>query len=167
MTRRTRIQHRDFTCKGESHHQFRAAVRIQISDDGALIERTAEFRPIGDTAWLNLPLCLECGELAEESSTYDPRAASIPESERMEVWLSPDGQRVAVPGKRDAQMPDRYAVSGYRRIDAHSIRDIDRIESIRARQTGNEITSEMQMSAETRRWNEQAPYDPDSMTSII
>lgn len=166
MNRRTRIEHRDFICKGEQHHSFRAAVRLQLSDDGTTIEQTAEFMVVSDTAWLDLPLCLECGDIAEESSTYDPRAAAIPASERMQVWLSPDGQRVAIPGRRDALMPDRYAAAGYRPLEAHSIRDIDRIEQVRSRQTGNSVMSEMQLDEPRRRWNSEKPYDPDSMSEL-
>jgi hypothetical protein len=162
-SRRTQIQFRTLICKSSDHHKFRAAVRLQTSDDGSSIERSAEFRA-GRSPWSPLPICPSCSSLAEEDSTYDPLSASVPESERFLAWLSPDGQRVAVPGKRGAMMPERYRASGYRAIEASSIRDFDRIERIREAQTGNETSSEMNFSAETRRWRMDKPYDPDSMT---
>ena len=169
MNRRTRLEHRDFACKGPIHHHFRSAVRLQISDSGSAIERSAEFRPVLQSLspWSVLPICPFCSSIAEELETYDPNASTIPSGQRMQVWLSPDGSAVAIPGARDRVMPDRYAVRGYRTVELHSMRDIDRIESIRARQTGNEITHEMQFSPERRKWHEEADYDPDSMTSII
>lgn len=168
MSTHTRIQHRDFICKGEEHHRLRMAVRLRVTDDGNVIERSAEFSIRGNRvalgiSWTALPFCPNCGAIAEESTTYDPSLSSIPAAERMQVWLSPDGQRVAVPGKRDAIMPSRYLVAGYRTLEAHSLRDIDRIEQIRAAQTGNEVASEMNFSEETRRWNAERPYDEDGL----
>lgn len=166
--RRTRIRHRDFVCNGADHHVFRAAVKTEIADDGQSVELSAQFQPFGTDHWSALPVCpFICGHLAEERETYDPSLAAVAESERIEAWLSPDGQRVAIPGKRGARMPERYVTSGYRRVEASSMRDVDRLQAVRARQTDNEVVNEMNWSAETRRWHDEAPYDPDSMTSII
>lgn len=164
---RTTVQYRDFICKGESHHRFRSAVRLQVADDGNAIERSAQFMPLGADGWSALPLCISCDGIAEERETYDPSLAAVPEKERFEAWLSPDGQRLAVPGKRGAVMPDRYVAAGYRRVEAHSMRDQDRLDAIRARQTGNEVYSEMNFSHESRRWHEEAPYDSEDMTSNV
>lgn len=168
--RRTSIRHRDFACKGDAHHEFRAAVKLEVTGDGSgeAAERTAEFMPFGGArSWQRIPICPACHAIAEERSTYDPRLAAVPAGERVKVWLSPDGRRVAVPGSRDAAMRDRYVVAGYREVEAHSMRDIDRIERIRAEQTGNQVVSEMQLSPEQRKWNEDVAYVPDSMTSWV
>lgn len=168
MNSRTRVQFRDMICKGVDHHHLRAMLRLRTTDDGKDIERSAEFWfAAAPLLWQSLPICPMCGAIAEEAATYDPSTAAIPESERMEVWISPDGKTVAVPGVKGKVMPDRYAVRGYRKLEAHSMRDIDRIESIRAAQTGNEVFSELNFDAERRKWHEDAPYDADSMTSII
>lgn len=177
-TRRTRIEHRDFICKSDEHHRFRVSVRLQTADDGQTIEHSADFRPVQRSSASTrysahidrrsrLPLCPECGSIAEESTTYDPSLATVPAAERMQVWLSPDGRRVSIPGKRDAIMPSRYVASGYRLIEAHSMRDLDRIEAIRAEQTGNEVFSEMQFDRERRQLHEESEVDPDDMTSVI
>lgn len=173
--RRTRIEHQDFICKGDEHHRFRAAVKMSTSDNGDAIERSAEFMvTTADKAsrwygWLTIPMCpvLGCDSIAEESATYDPALATVPAAERMQVWLSPDGRRVSVPGKRDAVMPSRYLAAGYRTIEAHSMRDIDRIEAIRAEQTGNEVFSELNFDESRRRWHQEADYDPEDMSSLI
>lgn len=163
LNRRTQIRYRDFICKGDDHHAYRGVVALETSDDGGLIERSASFGT--GREWSGLPICPICNALAEERATYDPSMAAIPEAERFQAWLSPDGKRVAVPGKRNAQMPERYLVAGYRTIEAQSMRDFDRIEHIRAEQTGNDVVSEMNYSAEERKWHDDAPYDPDSMTT--
>lgn len=163
---RATIRHRDFICSSPSHHPFRAAVKTELTDDGSLVDLTTQYQPFGTDHWSALPLCPApgCGALAEERDSYDPTRAAIPESERVQVWLSADGQRVAVPGRRGAPMPDRYRAAGYQMIEASSMRDIDRIAAIRARQTDNEVTSEMEYAPETRRWHDEKPYDPESMT---
>lgn len=140
---------------------------LRAADDGQTVERTAQFRNRQHgNDWSPLPICPDCGSIAEERSTYDPSLAAIPAAERTLVWLSPDGQRVAVPGNRDAIMPSRYVVAGYRPLEAHSMRDIDRIEQIRAAQTGNDVFSELNFDAERRSWHAERDYDPDSMTEI-
>lgn len=185
-SRRTRIQHRDFICKGEAHHAFRAAVRLQVADDGTTVESGAQFKPFSSgiavketfpagatlvtgallPGWTGLPICPTCDSIAEERETYDSSLATVPSTERFTAWLSPDGQRVAVPGRRDALMPSRYVAAGYRPIEAHSMRDLDRIEQVRAAQTGNEVFSEMNFSESTRVWHDERDYDPDSMTEL-
>lgn len=172
---RVRIVHRDFICKGAEHHKFRAAVKVGVVDDGTEVERSAEFLVIrnsaapfqANTAWIGLPVCLECGAIAEEASTYNPDTAQVPESERTVAFLSADGTQIAIPGKRDAPMAERYAVAGYRRIEAHSMRDIDRMQAIRERQTGNTVDNEMNYEPESRKWHDEAPYDSEDMSNRI
>lgn len=168
--RRTTVQTRDYICKGSDHHRYRGFARLQVTDAGQVSERLAEFRPLGtpSAVWSRLPICPSCSAIAEESATYDPATATVPSSERFVAWLSPDGQRLAVPGRSDATMPDRYRVSGYRPVEAHSVRDFDRLSDIRAAQTGNEIIPEVVcFDEESRRWHDEADYDPDDMTSMI
>jgi hypothetical protein len=168
---RTRVEHRAFICKGDGHHHFSTAVKLSTKDDGTKLERTAVFllasadgRP---ASWQPLPLCPTCEALSEEESTYNPGMATVPESERFVAFLSPDGKRLAVPGDASKPMREQLHAWGYRKVTAHSMRDMDRLATIREGQTGNTVDPEMNYEPETRQWREDAPYDPDDMTSPI
>lgn len=163
--RRSRIVVRELLCSSASHHKFRASVRssreIGASEDSSRVIG-AEFQPLGQAQWSATALCPECSALAYELRFYDPSLATIPENERAAFWLSPDGQRLAVPGRSDAPMPERYVAAGYVRVEAQSMRDLEKFGEIRAAQTGNTVYSEMNYSAEEREWRQHAELDTDS-----
>lgn len=167
VPRRTRIRIADFTCFAEDRHEFLLVVRIATSDDGstAAPKHSAEYMnaSTGGVGWQPSPICPACGAPAEESGGLLNRSfVSAPAAERLQVWLSPDGQRVAIPGRRDATMPERYKAAGYRTVEAASTRDLARIEEIRGQQVGGVAENEMNFDPETRAWHDDdMSYDED------
>ena len=166
---RSRITVREFLCSGDAHHRIRFSVRstreIAATEDSSR-HAGATYQPLGSSRWSATPVCPECSALAFELRFYDPSLAQIPASERTTFWLSADGQRLAVPGRNDALMPERYVAAGYRKVEAASLRDLERFSEIRAAQTGNTVYSEMNYSAAEREWHDSAELETDSEEAL-
>lgn len=147
-------------------HRYRSAIRQHVAGD----ELSAEFRAQSTERWLPIAKCPvpDCPQTADE--LIDPAGphemVDIPAGERFYAWLSPDGQRLSVPGYPGAKMPERYVRAGYIPVEAHSLRDLDRFDQIRARQTGNDVYNEMNHTPASRRVREAADYT-DDMTSDV
>lgn len=158
----THISLRTFICRGPSSHRFSALVRSSTElRMGETIPRTASFQPIGTSVWLPAPICQSphCGFLSVQQELYDPKAAAIPEQDRFVAWLSPDGTKIRVPGRNDASMAPRYVRAGYTRVVGSSLQDLDRFDSIRAAETGNDVSNEMNYSEPERLHRRE--YSPD------
>lgn len=164
IARRTRVAIREFICQ-TGGHKLKFVVRAQeeISSSGR-VPKSAEFKSlesrIGRTDWFPIPVC-HCGSICDELEFYNPGLLSVPASERAMFWLSPDGQRLAVPGKNTASMPERYRRAGYVEVHAASFQDLDRFDSIRARQTGNDVANEMNYDKSTREFRREVTPDFD------
>jgi hypothetical protein len=167
MEQRTHIEFRPFRCP--AGHEFAATCkRITRAD----LEPDVLYRSAGLSAWLPVPKCPRAGCGFSGEPVRDPRssraphaAMQVPESERLQVWLSPDGARVSVPGYRGAQMPERYRRAGYVTFDAYSLADFDRLDRARARQTGNEVYNEVtSYDRAARRTRQQAEYSEELTT---
>lgn len=160
MSARSQIKYQSFRCP--DGHEFRLLVisRREADDQFELWYQLAgdHLLPVPKCPVEN---CLLIGdELGEGARSY----AQVPESERFEAWLSPDGQLLSVPGEKGKPMPERYRRAGYQRVQASNIRDLDRFDRIRARQTGNDAYNEMNYNPAQRREREEAEYS-DDMTS--
>jgi hypothetical protein len=150
---------REFVCPTLGH-KFSALVRRRKhSVTGEMVQ---QFQPLSSPGWLALPVCIEHQSVGEPVETYNPSLQTVPERERFVAWLSPDGERLAVPGVSDAAMPARYRQAGYQRVEGYSVRDLDKFDQIRARQTGNIVHNEMNYDAATRRHRTEAEPDMDS-----
>jgi len=169
---RTRIQFRQFRCL--AGHEFRAACKsvLKVGTDeyeefyrsDRISGRPAPIRCTADD-WLPIPKCpIEGCPLIGDPLT-DPTTSrsftQVPESERFYAWLSPDGERVSVPGYRGAKMPDRYRRAGYMVVEASNLAQLDRLEQVRSRQTGNTAYHEANFDAPTRAAREQAECSED------
>lgn len=140
---------REFRCHSTQAHIFKCLVRTrQITDP---FSEEISYQLLGTAAYAPIPICPQCGHSADRLEFYDPQLAAVPESDRFVAWLSPDGKQLSVPGNNSAAMPERYKLAGYIRVEAHSIRDIDRLDSIRARQTGNTVANEINYDPESRK----------------
>jgi hypothetical protein len=161
---RMRIVLRDFICQFDKSHRTQFAIRT--THEVNLNSRTpmgAEFKPVSgphSSRWWPIPLC-QCGSLCTELELYNPGLVSVPQSERAMFWLSPDGQRLAVPGNNAASMPERYRRAGYLQVTAASFSDLDRFDSIRAAQTGNDVANEMNYDSATRTYRRETTPDFD------
>lgn len=168
---RTRITHRDYRCRGPLSHAHRFRITHRTNGDATTSSFYEALQPgrvhiPRSPLPLPIPLCPLCDFLCDDAAEFTGFVA-VPESERFSAWLSPDGERLSVPGNRDASMPKRYVSAGYMRVEARGTRDLDRLDAIRARQTGNDAYNEMNYNPTERQWREDAPYDPDDMTSEI
>lgn len=161
MERHTSIRIAQFQC--QCGHAYRLAIKLVRRRDSDEYEEF--YRALNSDHWLPVPKCpapdclLAGDELSDALSTRE--FIQVPESERLYVWLSPDGQRVPVPGYRGAKMPERYRRAGYTPFEASNLRDLDRIDRIRAAQTGNTVYNEMNFSAGTRAARQRAEYSDD------
>jgi hypothetical protein len=175
MEQRTHIRITTFSC--DCGRQYRQAVKLVARTGTTNYEefyRTMEpcaHNP--HNRWLPIPKCpapnclLAGTEITNQSSLSAREFAQVPEHERMQVWLSPDGERVPVPGYRGAKMPERYRRAGYITFEAASLRDLDRIERIRAAQTGNAVYSEVgSFDGASRHAREQANYTDDMTVDV-
>jgi hypothetical protein len=164
-SRMTRVTVRAFICRGPMAHPFSALVRSSVElHIGERIPVDSEFQLLGSAAWLPLPLCPAhaCGFTGEQRELYNPAMATIPAGERFTAWLAPDGSKLAVPGRNDAVMPARYVRAGYIKVEGHSMLDLDRFDAIRARQTGNDVSHEMNYDAHERQHRRESDPDFDS-----
>lgn len=173
---RTRIEFRQFKCA--DGHEFRAACKSvlivgtdQYEEFYKAVHTNGVLVNVVPVAfhWLPVPKCPYEGCQLIGDLLTDPTAsrsaAQVPESERFYAWLSPDGERVAVPGYRGAKMPERYRRAGYMVVEAANLPQLQRLEQVRARQTGNSTYHEMSsFDAATRAARERAEYS-DDMTS--
>jgi hypothetical protein len=152
---------RTFMCP-KMGHKFQALVRRR--EHSATGELVSQFQPINRAGggWFAMPVCHEHHVSGIEEQFYDPAMQVVPEKERFVAWLSPDGERLAVPGAADARMPDRYRLAGYQRVEGFSMMDLDRFDKIRARQTGNIVHNEMNYGSIERRHRELDEPDFDS-----
>jgi hypothetical protein len=166
MEQRTHIEVQEFRCR--NGHVWRAAHRVIRYPNQSDEEYYSTFRAVGTSHWLPLPKCpiIGCTLSGAHATALDHyEFAQVPESERLQVWLSPDGARVSVPGYRGAQMPERYRRAGYVTFDANSLADFDRLDRARARQTGNEVYNEVtSYDRAARRTRQQAEYSEELTT---
>lgn len=163
MSTRTRLSYRDFVCP--AGHTFKCAVASRLTDSDRV---ELFYQPIGMYAELPIPKCprANCTLIGEEEGNSGRSYMQVPSEERFEAWLSPDGQWLSVPTEKGREMPQRYKNAGYIKVEATNIRDLDRFDSIRARQTGNEVWNEMNYSPGARREHEELDYTDDP-TSIV
>lgn len=167
MAQHISISIREFRCPdGHTFTQTCRLVRRSGTD-----EYEEFYRSINSTLWLPVPKCpiADCALAGDElADVANARTfAQVPESERLYCWLSTDGERVPIPGYRGAKMPERYKRAGYIAFEASSLRDLDRIERIRARQTGNEVYSEVgNFSAASRKARQRAEYTDDLTVDV-
>jgi hypothetical protein len=163
MSRQTRIRYTDFICP--AGHSFRAAESISYRAESHL---ELLYRTDAGPQWLPIPKCptAGCPLVGEERSTVLRSGfAQVPESERFECWVGPAGE-VSVPGAKGKPMPERYRRAGYTLVEAHSVRDIDKLDRMRARQTGNDAYHEMNYGPAARREREQADYNDDMRSEV-
>lgn len=163
---RTRIEFRQFRCP--AGHEFRAACKAVLrtgTDEFELFYRTVTDS--GVVHWLPVPKCPQSSCTLLGDPVSDPTSSvavfvQIPETERFYAWLSPDGERVSVPGYRGAEMPERYRRAGYMVVEASNLAQLDRLEQVRAQQTGNSAYHEMaSFDAPTRAARARAEYSDD------
>lgn len=162
MSVRTRIRYVDYTCP--AGHQFKCVVASRIID----ADHYEEFyQPVGLYVELPVPKCpaQDCNFIGETDAAAARAFMVVPAEERFEAWLSPDGEKLAVPPIKGRDMPERYRRAGYIKVEAMNMRDQDRFDRIRARQTGNDVWSEMNYSPASRNEHEQLDYNEDP-TSI-
>lgn len=169
---RTRIEYRSFVCP--DGHEFRCACKLLLAADGKMEEFFAPNSILGGPGkygWLPIPKCPapDCLGIGDEQSdvraSYSP-AAQVPESQRFYAWLAPDGSSISVPGYHGAKMPARYVHAGYIPVEAHNLRDLDRFERIRERQTGNHVYNEMNFDPATRKERQEAEYSDDPTVDV-
>lgn len=176
---RTRIEFRQFRCP--AGHEFRAACKSVLRTGTREYEEWFRAHhtngvltwviPAVFHNWLPVPKCPYEGCQLIGDQLDNPASArsfaQIPESERFYAWLSPDGQRVSVPGYRGAAMPERYRRAGYMVVEAANLAQLDRLEQVRSAQTGNSAYHEMaSFDAPTRAARAEAEYS-DDMTSDV
>ncbi len=159
---RTRIQYLQFICG--AGHQFSMPCKQRVRVDKP--DEVEQVYQRGEGNWLPVPKCPvdDCPLIGEPIP--DPAStrsfAQVPESERFQAWLSPDGERVAVPGYRGAKMPERYRRAGYMTVEASNLTQLQRLEQVRAAQTGNSAYHEMSsFDSASRAARAQAEYSDD------
>src|SRR5678816_3383917 len=101
-TQRTSISIREFCCP--DGHTFRQACKVvRSAGTGEYEEFYRALTPYGEDArWLPIPKCPIADCVLAGDELGDPLSArsyaQVPESERLYCWLSPDGERVPIPG---------------------------------------------------------------------
>lgn len=162
-----RIMFVNMVCSGPSHHPRRLKKRVIFgsADDGSF---GSAYYLVAPDIWSPAPVCDKCDSFLDEER-FLSTSVQVRESDRAVFFVSSDGQRVAVPGVRDGrgfeESKARRLSQGYTVVEPKTMRDIDRLDRIRAAQTGNDAYNEMNYNAGTREVRQSSDeYDDTDMT---
>lgn len=117
--------------------------------------------------------CPSCGDVIEAKPfrLKPVRNAVVPEKDRMVVYMHPKEERVYVPGVSPIvsgrPMPDHLARAGYNEFHVDTIQDMDKVDRVRAHQTGHETFNEMNFDPVNRDIRRNTPESDDPTRDIV